>query len=430
MGSKNLKAVACRGKRPYEYADPDAVKAMAKKGGDGFKNSGFAKLLREMGTPGVVRPQSSVGNLCTKNFSSGTFAGMEKIAGEHLRDTIMKRSETCYGCVVSCKNIVAAEEPYSVDPEYGGPEFETIGLLGSNLLIDDIVAISKGNEICNAYGIDTITAGAMVAYAMESFENGLITPEQAGGIDLKFGNAGAMIEMLRRIGEREGLGDTLAEGMPLAIKKLGAATEPYAIHVKGLPFPVHMAQVKMSQALTYAVNPFGADHMSTEHDWLIAGPVEAGRSLGLYEKRDFADLDDEKVKLVVYSQMYYSALDSYTLCAFCWGPDAIFGYRDLEAFIKAVTGWEVTMWEIMKLGERRINLMRAFNAREGFTAADDKLPERMFAPIPDGIAEGKHVPREALMAAKEAYYAFMGWDPVTGNPTPMKLRELGLGQFV
>ncbi|HOX29365.1 MAG TPA: aldehyde ferredoxin oxidoreductase C-terminal domain-containing protein, partial [bacterium] len=185
-----------------------------------------------------------------------------------------------------------------------------------------------------------------------------------------------------------------------------------------------------SQALTYAVNSFGADHMSTEHDWLITGPVEAGRSLGLYAKREFADLDDEKVKLVVYSQMFYSILDSLTLCAFCWGPDAIFSYRDLEDFVHAVTGWEVSLWELMKAGERRINLMRAFNAREGFTAADDVLPDRMFVPLPDGIAQGRCVDRAAFEQAKKTYYSFMGWDASTGNPTDAKLRELGIAALV
>jgi aldehyde:ferredoxin oxidoreductase len=330
---------------------------------------------------------------------------------------------------VRCKHYVAADAPYKVDPEYGCPEFETIGLLGSNLLIDDIVAIAKGNEICNAYGIDTISTGAMISYAVESFENGLITKEQTGGIELKFGDGAVMVEMVRRIAEREGIGGILAEGMPGAVEKLGAATEPFAIHVKGLPFPAHMAQVKMSQALTYAVNPFGADHMSTEHDWLIGGPNEAARQLSLYEKREFSDLDAEKVKLVAYTQMYYSAIDTYALCAFCWGPDAIFSYHDLESLIRAITGWDMNMWEIMKLGERRINLMRAFNAREGFTSAADKLPERMFVPLPDGISKGRCVKRKAFEAAKKTYYAFMGWDAKTGNPTPAKLSELGLGEF-
>lgn len=430
MGAKNLKAIACRGKRPYEYADPEAVKAFGKKGIERFNNSKFHQLLREMGTPGVVRLQAGVGNLCTKNFTSGVFEGMEKISGETLRDTIKVKDETCFACAVKCRNVSKAEKPYKVDPEYGSPEFETIGLLGSNLLIDDIVAIAKGNELCNAYGMDTISTGAMIAYAVESFENGLITSEQAGELDLEFGNAGVMIEMVRRIGEREGLGDVLAEGMLRAVKKLGKKTEPFAIHAKGLPFPAHLAQVKMSQALTYAVNPFGADHMSTEHDWLLGGANEAARALGLYEKREFADLDDEKTKLVAYTQMFYGALDTLTLCAFCWGPDALFSYRDLEDFIRAVTGWDMSMWEIMKAGERRINLMRRFNAREGFTAKDDVLPERMFVPLKGGISDGRRVPREKFEEAKKTYYAFLGWDPKTGNPTPAKLRELGLGWLV
>jgi aldehyde:ferredoxin oxidoreductase len=427
MGSKNLKAVACRGARaPYEYADADGLRAVAKKGAASFENSKFHAILREMGTPGVVRLQAGVGNLCAKNFTYGSFDGMEKISGETLRDTIKVKDETCHACVVKCKNVVAADEPFKIDPEYGGPEFETIGLLGSNLLIDDIAAVAKGNEICNALGMDTISAGAMIAYAAECFENGLIDKEKTGGFEIKFGDSAAMLEALRMIGEREGLGDILAEGPERAIAALGADTAKFCIHAKGLSFPAHMAQVKMSQALTYAVNPFGADHMSSEHDWLIAGPNEAARGLALYEKRQFDELDAEKVKLVVYTQFFYSALDTFTLCGFCWGPDAIFGYRDLEDLVAAATGWKMTLWEIMKLGERRVNMMRAFNAREGFSAKDDTLPERMFVPIPSGDAEGRRVPREDFEKAKELYYAMLGWDAATGNPSPGKLAELGV----
>ncbi len=426
MGSKNLKAIACRGKRSYEYADPKAIKDFAAKGIAAFNNSKFHNLLQDMGTPGVVRLQAAVGNLCTRNFAFGSFDGMEKISGETLRDTIKQKNDTCFACAVKCRNRVAATEPYNVDPEYGGPEFETIGLLGSNLLIDDIVAIAKGNELCNAYGMDTISTGAMISYAIESFENGFIGTEKTDGLTLEFANPDVMLELVRKIGEREGIGDILADGMYRSIEEFGAETEKFAIHAKGLPFPAHMAQVKMSQALSYAVNAFGADHMSAEHDWLIAGPNEAGRALGLYSQRAFSDLDYEKVKLVYYTQLFYSALDTLTLCAFCWGPDALFNYKDLENFIAAITGWQMTLWEIMKSGERRVNMMRMFNEREGFTAADDKLPDRIFDPIPEGDAQGCCVKRDLFESAKKTYYSFMGWDAEKGMPGTEKLKELSL----
>ncbi len=426
MGSKNLKAVACRGKRPYEYDDKDAVLSYGRLAKERRDNSGFAKILRALGTAGVVKPQYDSGNLTTRNFTYNSFEGVEKLSGETMRDSIVAKSETCFGCVVSCKKIVKADKPYTVDPAYGGPEFETIALLGSNLMIDDITAVAKANELCNAFGIDTISTGAMIAYAMESFENGIITEEQTGGLKLRFGDADAALRAVEMIGARDGFGDVLAEGMFAAIEEFGAETAPFAIHAKGNPFPGHMAQVKKSQALAYAVNPFGADHMSSEHDWLITAPNDAALGLGLYETREAAALDTEKARMVAMTQMYYSLLDTLTLCAFCWGPDALFNYYDLEGFVRAVTGWNMSFWELMKVGERRVNMMRAFNAREGFTADDDILPDRVFEPMPKGTGKGICVRREDFEAAKRDYYGIMGWDPESGNPTRGKLCELGL----
>jgi len=426
MGSKNLKAIACSGKRAFEFADPKAIVELAKLGAKRSGQSGFHKILKKMGTAGVVRPQSGGNNLAARNFSYASFEGMEGLSGETLLDTIYYGKETCFGCVIGCKKKVKAEKPYKLDPAYGSPEFETIALLGSNLLIDDLAAVAKANELCNAYGMDTITTGAMISYAVESGMNGLIPEDRAGGLELRFGDPTLVHELVKQMGERRGLGADLAEGVAHCVKTFGAATEKYAIHCKGLPFPAHMAQVKMSQALTYAVNPFGADHMSSEHDWLIAAPVGAAMALGLYETRPASALDAVKARFVAYTQMYYGLLDTLALCAFCWGPDAIFSYDDLTALVRAATGWNVSFWELMKAGERRVNMMRAFNAREGFTAEHDVLPERMFEPISEGSAKGLHVPRADFETAKKFYYAFMGWNPATGNPTPEKLLELGL----
>jgi len=426
MGSKNLKAIACRGKRSYEFADRKGMQALARRGAERVKQGGLAGLLKEYGTAGVVNPQYNGGNFAARNFTHGSFQGKDKLCGENFAATLVKKSETCYACAVGCKKVVEAQEPYPIAPEYGGPEFETIVMMGSNLLIDDPAAVSKANELCNAYGIDTISTGAMIAYATECFEKGLIDAETTGGVELGFGDPGAMIEMVKMIGEREGFGDILAEGPEHAVERLGSKTAKYAIHVKGLPLPAHMAQVKRGLALAYSVNPFGADHMSSEHDWLITAPVAAAHELGLYETREPATLDLEKVRMTAYTQMFYSLLDTLTLCAFCWGPDAIFSYSELEELVETVTGWKMSLWELMKTGERRVNMMRAFNAREGFTYRDDVLPERVFTPVPEGIAEGACVPREDFEKALKTYYSLMCWDPGTGNPTAGKLAELGL----
>ncbi|MFH1537375.1 MAG: aldehyde ferredoxin oxidoreductase family protein [bacterium] len=427
MGSKNLKAIACRGKSKPRLFDEELVKKIGKVGAKNFKTAGFQQILRELGTAGVVKNQHGAGNLCTRNFSNGYFEKADSISGEAMKEKLVSGSETCFGCIVRCKKVVKAEKPYKLDPAYGGPEFETIGLLGSNLEIDDIAAVARGNQLCNAYGMDTISTGAMIAYATECYENGLLSKEQTGGLEPRFGDAEIMLKMVELIGKREGIGDKLAEGFESCIGKFGKDTGKFAMQVKNNPFAAHMPQAKMSQALAYAVNPFGADHMSCEHDWLIAALGEEARGLGLDKKRTPADLDEEKVRMVVVTQFYYSLMDTLCLCGFCWGPGALFSYRDLEDLVRGSTGWEMSFWEMMKAGERRVNLMRAFNAREGIDSSADTLPERVFKPMAGpGEAKGKHVPKENFETAVKTYYEMMNWSSETGNPTPGKLRELGL----
>jgi aldehyde:ferredoxin oxidoreductase len=180
----------------------------------------------------------------------------------------------------------------------------------------------------------------------------------------------------------------------------------------------------------YAVNPFGADHMSSEHDWLAAADTELARGLGLSEFGIPEELDAAKVQATMLSQFYYSLMDTLTLCDFCWGPGALFGFRDIEQLIEAVTGWQVTFWELMRAGERRVNLMKAFNVREGFDRRQDILPERVFEPLPEGPSKGRKVDPKQLEDSITQYHAMMSWDSVNGHPSEGKLRELGLGWVV
>lgn len=427
MGSKNLKAIACRGTSKPAYFNAEEVKRVAAAGSTAFKDAGFPQTLREFGTAGVVKFQHDAGNVCTRNFSRGWFEEIDGLCGETMKKDIGHSSETCFGCVVRCKQIVKSGAPLNIDPRYGSPEFETIALLGSNLEISGIANVAYGNQLCNAYGLDTISTGAMISYLIESSENGHIPAEAVSGLDLKFGDAALMHTLIEMIGKREGAGDALAEGLPSCVEKFGSATSEYAIHVKGNSLTAHLAQVKMSQAVMYAVNPFGADHMSSEHDWLIQGLGNEALALGLDEKRNREELDHEKVRMVVYTQTYYSLLDTLPLCAFCWGPGSLFSYRDLEDLVYAVTGWQVSFWELMKAGERRINMMREFNAREGIGAAEDSLPKRLFQPMGgEGAGKGKHVPEDKFKSAVKTYYSMMNWDASKGTPTEAKLRELGL----
>jgi aldehyde:ferredoxin oxidoreductase len=260
MGSKNLKAVAALGKGAVEVANDEGVKEMARWMRDHWKARAWGSY--DMGTNGGLQGLSDMGALPTRNFQDGSFEGAPKINGPALRDTITINREACFACPIRCKRVVEVnDEEYQVNPIYGGPEYETVGAFGSNCGVDDLRAVAKAHELCNAYSLDTISTGMAVSFAMECYEAGLITKEDTGGLELNFGNGHAMVEMTRMICEREGLGDLLAEGTRRAAEKIGGGSMEFSIDVKGQPFPMHECRTRHGQALGYAVSPTGADHM-------------------------------------------------------------------------------------------------------------------------------------------------------------------------
>ena len=426
FGSKNLRAVVVSGEDKGGFADCDALKELGRLAAKRLPGSGFPAILSEYGTPGVVAIQSEAGNMATHNYSRSCHPEHKKLDGGTFEPRIGAGKTTCYACVVGCRKKVESEQPYKVTDRLGGPEFETLALLGTNLDITDPVAVAKANALCNDHGIDTITMGGLAAYLFESQENGLIPPEVTGGRTLGFGDIEGLLWLIERVAEREGVGDILAEGFEAAIREFGRETAPFAIHVKNHGLAAHMPQVKPSQSLMYAVCPIGADHMSSEHDWLLAGRSEDCKGLGILGDGAPASTDLAKVRMTVYSQYYYSLLDTLCLCMFCWGPGNLFTYAELESLVRHATGWECTFWELMKVGERRVNMMRRLNARRGFTREHDRLPPRFSRPLPDGPAEGRCVEPGSFETMLDQYYALMGWDEETGNPAQGKLMELGL----
>ena len=426
MASKNLRAVAVRGHNRLALADPDAVKAIAKWGADNFENSDVHGLGM-LGTAGVVLSQDKSGGLPTRNWSSGTFEGAEAISGQRMAETILKERDTCFGCVVRCKRVAEVTEgPFQVDPRYGGPEYETLATMGSYCGVSDLAAVSRANQLCNMYGMDTIACGATVAWAMDCFEHNLITTEQTGGIELRFGNAEAMVQMVELIGRREGFGRLLGEGATRAAETLGVGQD-LVVAVKKHDFPAHMPQVKRSLALIYAVNPFGADHQSHEHDPSYKWYPDRMAELDLLDPQPNKVLNAEKVRFAYYTQCLYSCLDSLSVCQFVFGPSwHLYGPSQLVDAVRAVTGWNVSLWELMKVGERRLNLLRAFNAREGVGAEADTVPPKLSVPLMGGKSDGVLVTAEEVEAAKALYYRMAGWDE-DGHPTRAKLEELALG---
>jgi len=427
MASKNLKAVAVRGSKRPELADPEALQALARWGTQNVDSSGVAGFKR-LGTSIFVSGQSKVGGLPTRNWSSGTFEGAEGISGERMNDTILVKTDTCYACAVRCKRVVGLDEgPYKIDPRYGGPEYESLATLGSYCGVSDLAAVAYANQLCNMYGMDTIAAGATVAWAMDCFEHELISVEDTGGIELRFGNSAALVEVIEQIGKREGLGRVLGLGSARAAQELGVGEE-LVVAIKGRELPAHMPQVKRAMALLYAVNPGGADHTVYEHDPAYAGNYpETMAELGLLDPQPSNVLNAEKVRYAVYSQRLISIIDALCVCKFVFGPAwQLYSTSQLVEAVHAITGWQVSLWELMKMGERRINLLRAFNAREGAGIEADTLPHKLQIPLEGGATDGVAVTQEEFETARALYYQMNGWDE-QGKPTQAKLYELGLG---
>jgi aldehyde:ferredoxin oxidoreductase len=406
MGSKNLKAIAVRGQRRIDIADKETVGKLRKFFADNLMDNPSNRGLRVFGTSEYVNIANNDGMLPTRNFQTGHFEQADDLSGETMRETVLKGTE------------------------YGGPEFETLAALGPNCGISDLQAICKGNELCNRYGLDTISTGVSIAFAMECYEKGILTGEDTEGLDLRFGNAEAMVSMIGKIARREGLGDILAEGVKRAADRIGQGAEKYAMHTKGLELPMHEPRAKGMLGMSYAVSPIGADHVVVEHDtdFDFRAPeiyIDQMKSLALLERLPEASVDSRKVRMFYYLQLHFSFMDTLCLCVLCFAPVRTFTMAQMVELISAVTGWETSLWEIMKLGERRINMFRAFNVREGFRARDDVLPERLFEPLESGPRAGHRVSEGDLARALRLYYEMMNWDQ-EGIPREGKLIELSV----
>jgi aldehyde:ferredoxin oxidoreductase len=434
MGSKLLKAIVVRGNRKLEVNDKQEIVRLNREGAKLLNEITDVKGLNINGTGDVVPFQNSIGSLPTRNYREGQFEAFEEISGEKVTSTILVNRDTCFGCVVRCKRVVKTEYGKTeIVPAYGGAEYETLATFGSYCGNKDLAAIQYANQLCNAYGMDAISCGATIAFAMDCYENNLIRKEDTGGLDLKFGNTAAMVEMVGRIARREGLGDLLAEGSERAATKIGGKAKELLSTCKGQEIPAHAPQAKRSLGLIYAVNPFGADHQSSEHDPMYE---EGGSQLyfdrlgliGLSTPQPPGSMDDEKVRFAYLTEVFYSALDTFCLCQFVWGPAwTLYGPAEMATMIKAATGWDVDVAELITIGERRLNMLRVFNKREGYTRENDRLPMKFFGPLAgSGPTAGMALDENHLEHEKDVYYQLAGWDRNSGNPTPVKLKELGL----
>lgn len=427
MGSKNLKALAVSGTKKLRAADGRALRELAKKARE-ESWEGWGASLHKHGTGGSLDDLSESGRLPTQNFRRSTFERARSITGEAMSKTILIDRRSCFACAVACKRVVKATEPYDVDPAYGGPEYETLAAFGSLCMNDNLVAIAKANELCNKYTIDTISTGSAIAFAMECYEKGLLTKSDTDGVDLTWGNYKAIVQLVKKIGRREGLGDLLAEGVKRAAETIGGGSEKFAIHIKGMEVPMHEPRGKKMVGLSYATSNRGGCHVQSYHDDSFETEKGLAPELGITSEIvpiNRLSTAPEKVRLTVLSQDWVSFINSGVFCRFTPYPAGM-SVSTVVSLFTSITGWNMPAGEMMIVGERATNLCRAFNVREGLTRKDDTLHERLMEPLSDGVLKGEAIPRETLDRMLDQYYDYRRWDRDSGIPTRKKLEELEL----
>jgi aldehyde:ferredoxin oxidoreductase len=450
MGSKKLKAIVVHGTQKAEPANKSAVTALAKKGAKLYPDSDMEWFGR-YGTPDTVMDNFGPSGLPTRNWDSGTMPqeSAESISGDRLYEELLRGAsenkqdrsgrDTCFSCIVRCKRVVESEwRQNKLTPQLGGPEYETIATFGSYCDVDDLHAVTYANQLCNQYGVDTISCGATLSWAMDCFENGLFSAEEMEGIELRFGDAGAMIAMLEKTLRREGVGDILADGSAKAADRFGKGHD-YLLTIKGQELPAHMPHVKRSLAVIYATNPFGADHQSSEHDTLYNPKGYEGteeepgnkrylNQIGLFNPQHPKVINEPKIEYALKTQYNYSALDTMGLCQFVYGPAwQLFGPQDTADLMAAATGWDITVEDVQEIGRKRLNLMRALNAREGILKDRDTLPKKLYDKgLEGGRTDGLKIDRDEVAAGIKMYYEQAGWDAATGVPSRDTLLELDL----
>jgi aldehyde:ferredoxin oxidoreductase len=427
MGSKKLRAIVVRGHDKLEPKDRDGLQAVLKWFREHYNRE--ADTLHKFGTSRNVMVMNADGILPTRNFREGQFEDAKKLSGQYLAETILTDEGTCFACAVACKREVDLPD-LGVSSKYGGPEYETIGSSGSICGIGDLKAIAKFHQICGEYVMDTISVGMTIGFAMECFENGILTRADTDGIELRFGNADALLAITDKIGKREGLGDLLALGSHRAAARIGRGAEQFTLTVKRQELPIHEPRGKQALSLAYATSPTGADHMRAPHDPVYEGFHPGGahalEPLGLAEALPRLELSPRKVRAFTYAYHWWAMCNCVGICNLAAAPMNVLGITPVVNAMRAVTGWDTSLWELIKVGERAKALARAFNCREGFTPKDDQLPKRLHEAFTSGPLKGVRVDPDTFARALRLYHQMEGWDPETGWPTFAKLAELGI----
>lgn len=416
MGSKKLKAILVRGGSEKPIHDESKLDEAKAKFAEELMDSPV-RDWGKYGSSGAVTGLNEMGVLPTKNFQEGVFRDAEKISGQKMYDEILVRRDSCPGCPVRCKRVVKTEfSGEKVQEKYGGPEYETIASFGSLLMNDDLNSIALANQKCNKYGLDTISTGNTIAFAIEATEKGLIET------DLEWGNSSEIVKMIDQIAKREGIGDLLAQGIGKAAKEIEA---DFAVHVKGQEVPMHEPRGKKSLALSYSTSPRGATHLDVVHDSFPEHPQE----LDIGGSVDRFDLEAKPRFCKIYEDLV-SFTNSLIVCAYTgWVAlfRGLYSYPRIREMVSATTGLKIGVDEMLKIGERNYNLLKLLATREGITREDDVLPERLKPPLTQGASAEEPIRERDLQERIDEYYKIRGWDE--RGPTPETLEKLDLSEF-
>jgi aldehyde:ferredoxin oxidoreductase len=381
------------------------------------------------GTQDSLMKWGYMGGLPTHNYSQPVFEERQLLSGERNYEMFFKERDTCQACPINCKQVFVNESQDArqrLDPVYGGAEYEAMAALGSSCGITDNLAVLKANELCNKYGLDSISTGASIAFVMECFERGFLTGADTGGLEFRWGEAEMLLRAVELIARRDGFGDVMAEGVRRMSEKFGAQTEPLNLTVKGQELPMHELRLKHALGLGYAVSPIGADHNINVHDTDYMSEGSSLERVNTVLKTRSGPLsntgiDEDKMQIFYNEVNWRNFEDCGVICHFF--P---YTYQHLAEALSSASGVEYSVPEVLAVGERAQTLSRLFNLREGFGAADDRIPRRVMQAFQTGPLAGVEIKTETFDWARRRFYELMGWEPDTGIPSRESISRLGL----
>jgi aldehyde:ferredoxin oxidoreductase len=413
MGSKGLKAISVSGNTRPEVADEASFRESVRQSYSFLKDNMQAQMIHLGGTAFYIDVGMMYGDVPVRYYTKGEF-DVSNLTGAVMAETILTDTVGCYRCPIACGRKTRLEK-YGV-PEAHGPEYETIAALGTLLLIDDLCGIAYAGNLCNLYGLDTISTGATIAFANYLFEKGVLSLADTDNTELKWGDIDMVISLIEKIARRDGFGDILADGSLSLARRYGVERD--AVHVKGLEVAMHDPRAFSGMAVVYATSPRGACHENSDFFMLEIGADFPELDMLMSNREQWGESSVEKSRMVARHQDWRSIYDALVLCKFVNLPANL-----IAELTGSATGWKIAPRELIKKGERIFNMKRLLNLRFGLTPEDDKLPDLLLQPLPDG-GTGGNVPDMKMMM--EEYYRFRGWDKTNGKIAEQKLEELGL----